>query len=40
MGVIACYDTVYKRVWINYFLSIKNSNEVLNIFKSKNFQAS
>ena len=35
--LIRCYDTVYE---INYFWSIKNSNDVLNKFKSKNFQAS
>ena len=34
------FYTVYKRDAINYFWSIKNSNEVLNKFKSKNFQAS
>ena len=34
------YDTVYKRDGINYFWSIKNSNEVLNKFKSKNLKAS
>ena len=33
------YDTVYERDGINYFWSIKNSNDVLNKFKSKNFQA-
>ena len=32
--------TVYERDEINYFWSIKNSNDVLNRFKSKNFQAS
>ena len=37
---IRYYDTVYKRDGINYFWSIKNSNDVLNKFKSKNFQAS
>ena len=37
---IGYYDTVYKRDGINYFWSIKNSNDVLNKFKSKNFQAS
>ena len=37
---IRYYDTVYERDGINYFWSIKNSNEVLNKFKSKNFQAS
>ena len=31
---------VYERDGINYFWSIKNSNEVLNKFKSKNFKAS
>ena len=34
------YDTVYERDGINYFLSVKNSNEVLNKFKSENFKAS
>ena len=34
------YDTVYERDGINYFWSIENSNDVLNKFKSKNFQAS
>ena len=34
------FYTVYKRDGINYFWSIKISNEVLNKFKSKNFQAS
>ena len=33
-------DTVYERDGINYFWSIKNSNDVLNRFKSKTFQAS
>ena len=37
---IRYYDTVYERGGINYFWSIKNSNDVLNKFKSKNFQAS
>ena len=37
---IRYYDTVYERDGINYFWSIKNSNNVLNKFKSKNFQAS
>ena len=37
---IRYYDTVYKRDGINYFWSIKNSNDILNKFKSKNFQAS
>ena len=37
---IRYYDTVYERDGINCFWSIKNSNEVLNKFKSKNFQAS
>ena len=37
---IRYYDTVYERDGINYFWSIKNSNEVLNKFKSKNFKAS
>ena len=36
---IRYYDTVYERDGINYFWSIKNSNDVLNEFKSKNFQA-
>ena len=36
---IRYYDTV-NRDGINYFWSIKNSNDVLNKFKSKNFQAS
>ena len=31
------YDTVYERDGINYFWSIKNSNEVPNKFKSKKF---
>ena len=31
---------LYERDGINYFWSIKNSNDVLNKFKSKNFQAS
>ena len=35
---IRYYDTVYERDGINYFWSIKNSNEVLNKFKSKNFK--
>ena len=34
------YDTVYERDGINYFWSIKTSNEVLNKFKSKNLKAS
>ena len=34
------YDTVYERDGINYFWSNKNSNEVLNKFEFKNFQAS
>ena len=34
------YDTDYERDGINYFWSIKNSNDILNKFKSKNFQAS
>ena len=34
------YDTVHERDGINYFWSIKNSNDVLNKFKSKNFQVS
>ena len=37
---IAYYDTVYERDGINNFWSIKNSNEVLNKFKSNNFKAS
>ena len=37
---IRYYDTVYGRDGINYFWSIKNSNDVLNKFKSINFQAS
>ena len=37
---IRYYDTVYERDGINYFWSIKNSNDVLNKFKSKSFQAS
>ena len=37
---IRYYDTVYERDGINHFWSIKNSNDVLNKFKSKNFQAS
>ena len=37
---IRYYDSIYKRDGINYFWSIKNSNDVLNKFKSKNFQAS
>ena len=37
---IRYYDTIYERDGINYFWSIKNSNDVLNKFKSKNFQAS
>ena len=37
---IRYYDTIYERVGINYFWSIKNSNDVLNKFKSKNFEAS
>ena len=37
---IRYYDTVYERDGINYFWSIKNSNDVLNKFKSKNYQAS
>ena len=36
---IRYYDTVYERDGIYYFWSIKNSNDVLNKFKSKNFQA-
>ena len=34
------YYIVYERDGINYFWSNKNSNDVLNKFKSKNFQAS
>ena len=37
---IKYYDPVYERDGINYFWSIKNPNDVLNKFKSKNFQAS
>ena len=37
---IRYYDTVYERDGINYFWSIKNSNDVLNKITSKNFQAS
>ena len=37
---IRYYDTVYERDGINHFWSIKNSNDVVNKFKSKNFQAS
>ena len=37
---IRYYDTVYERNGINYFWSIKTSNDVLNKFKSKKFQAS
>ena len=37
---IRYYDTVYERDRINYFWSITNSNDVLNKFKSKIFQAS
>ena len=37
---IRYYDNVYERDGINYFWSIKNSNDVLNKFKSKIFQAS
>ena len=37
---IRYYDTVYERDGINYFWSIKNSNDVLNKFECKNFQAS
>ena len=37
---IRYYDTVYERDGINNFWSIKNSNDVLNKFKSKSFQAS
>ena len=34
------YDTVYERDGINYFWSIKNSNEVLNKYKSTIFKVS
>ena len=37
---IRYYDTVYERDGINYFWPIKNSNEFLNNFKSKNIKAS
>ena len=37
---IRYYDTIYERDGINYFWSIKKSDDVLNKFKSKNFQAS
>ena len=37
---IRYYDTVYESDGINYFVSIKNSNEVLNKFKSKTLKAS
>ena len=37
---IRYYDTVYERDGINYSWSIKNSNDILNKFKSKTFQAS
>ena len=37
---IRYYDTVYERDGIKFFWPIKNSNDVLNKFKSKNFQAS
>ena len=37
---IRYYDTVYESGGINDFWSIKNSYDVLNKFKSKNFQAS
>ena len=37
---IRYYDTVYERDGISYFWLIKNSNDILNKFKSKNFQAS
>ena len=36
---IRYYDTVYERDGINYVWSIKKSNDVLNKFKFKNFQA-
>ena len=35
---IRYYDTVYERDGINYFWSIKNSNDFLNKFKSKTFR--
>ena len=35
---IRYYDTVYERDGINYFWSIKNSNDALNKFKSKTFR--
>ena len=37
---IRYYDTVNESDGINYFWSIKNSNNVLNKYKSKKFQAS
>ena len=37
---IRYHGNIYERDGINYFWSIKNSNDVLNKFKSKNFQAS
>ena len=37
---IRYYDTVYERDGTTYFWSIKNSKDILNKFKSKNFQAS
>ena len=37
---IRYYDTVYERDGMNYFWSIKNSNDVLNKLNSKSFQAS
>ena len=37
---IRYYDAVYDRDGINYFWPIKNSNDVLNKFKSKNIKAS
>ena len=38
--LIKYWKTIYERDGINLFLSIKNSNEVLNKFKSKGFKAS
>ena len=37
---IKYYETIYERDGITLFGSIKNSNDVLNKFKSKGFQAS
>ena len=37
---IRYYDTVYERDGINYFWLFKNSNDVLNKFKTINFRAS